>query len=219
MKIQEIYDEYNIMPNLQLHMLRVAAVANMICEHLDTVVNKNDIISACLLHDMGNVLKFNFNTKSFPESWFAPKGKDYWKRIKKKFIQKYGANENVATETIIKELGISLSVQKIVSKMGFKKAKEFVNDMKYEAKITNYSDLRVSPFTIVTLQGRLSEAITRYKERRDFKKKVETFLPYWKIVEKQIFSHCDIKPRDISSKTVDESVDSLRSFEIETNSN
>ena len=39
-KILDIYDEYKIMPNLQEHMLRVAAVASLICDNFDEVLPK-----------------------------------------------------------------------------------------------------------------------------------------------------------------------------------
>jgi len=61
MTIQQIYDHYDIMPSLQLHMLRVTAVAAMIVESFNQPLDKNNIIKACLLHDMGNIVKFDFN--------------------------------------------------------------------------------------------------------------------------------------------------------------
>jgi len=41
MKIQQIYDKYQIMPNLQEHMLRVAGVASIICDNYTKPVNKS----------------------------------------------------------------------------------------------------------------------------------------------------------------------------------
>ncbi len=57
-KISEIYEEYKIMPNLREHQLRVAAVAAQICDNFNKPLNKKEIITACLLHDMGNIIKF-----------------------------------------------------------------------------------------------------------------------------------------------------------------
>ena len=70
-------------------MLRVAAVASIICDDFGKPLDKKLVISTCLLHDIGNVIKFDFNSKVFPDSWFAPQGKRYWMEIQKEFIEKY----------------------------------------------------------------------------------------------------------------------------------
>ncbi len=59
MTIQQLYEKYEIMPNLQLHMYRVAAVAKMICDHFQKPINKQEVIITCLLHDIGNIIKFD----------------------------------------------------------------------------------------------------------------------------------------------------------------
>ncbi len=56
----EIYAEYRLMPNLKQHQFRVAAVAEIICKNLSEVVDKDNIILACLYHDMGNIIKFDY---------------------------------------------------------------------------------------------------------------------------------------------------------------
>jgi len=61
------------MPSLQLHMFRVAGVASVICENFKQpeLINQDDIVSACLLHDMGNIIKFNLSL--FPQ-FLEPEG-------------------------------------------------------------------------------------------------------------------------------------------------
>ena len=66
MKIKDIYSKYNIPPNLQLHMFRVAAFADILCDnHKKVDFDKEIIIKSCLLHDLGNIIKFDFD--NFPE--------------------------------------------------------------------------------------------------------------------------------------------------------
>ncbi len=55
MSIGTIYKKYKIMPQLQEHMFRVAAVALLICENFEDSLPKEDIVTACLLHDMGKI--------------------------------------------------------------------------------------------------------------------------------------------------------------------
>ena len=77
-KILDIYDEYKIIPALQKHMLRVAAVASLICNNFNEPLPKNDIITACLLHDMPNILKFKWDSLL---EFLEPKGFHYWQNI------------------------------------------------------------------------------------------------------------------------------------------
>ena len=76
---REVYSEYKIMPTLQLHQLRVAAVARLVCDHLTHPINTRDVILACLFHDMGNIIKSNLN--HFPE-FCEPEGTAYWEKVK-----------------------------------------------------------------------------------------------------------------------------------------
>ena len=59
MNIQEIYTKYKIMPSLQLHQYRVAGVAMYLCERVKMKIDTDNIIAACLLHDMGNIIKIH----------------------------------------------------------------------------------------------------------------------------------------------------------------
>jgi len=49
------------MPQLDEHQLTVAAVADFICAHFNGNINRNNIVKACLLHDMGNIIKFDLS--------------------------------------------------------------------------------------------------------------------------------------------------------------
>jgi len=61
MKISEIYEKYQIMPQLQLHMFRVAGVASLITENLEKKIDTNSVIFTALLHDLGNMAKIKLN--------------------------------------------------------------------------------------------------------------------------------------------------------------
>ena len=82
------------MPNLQEHMLRVAAVASLVCDNFNEPLPKDDIITACLLHDMGNIIKSDL--QYFPE-FIKPEGLDYWQKVKDEYIEKYSRDEHKAT--------------------------------------------------------------------------------------------------------------------------
>ena len=59
MNILEIYNKYHLPENLQMHMLRVAACSNLIIDNWNGLdIDKQAIIRVCLLHDMGNMVKY-----------------------------------------------------------------------------------------------------------------------------------------------------------------
>ena len=210
-KISEIYAEYKIMPILQEHMLRVAAVASLICDNFSEPLLKNDIITTCLLHDMGNILKSNF--KFFPES-LEPEGLKYWQKIKDDFIKKYGNSEHEATIQIMKELGVSLNAISLVDKIKFSLLCNHCDNDDMSIKTIVYSDARVDPYGVVSYDERMNEAKERYKNHKNNpgKKEWKKLVACGKKIEKQIFAKCKIKPEDINDETVAPIVSILRNF-------
>ena len=84
--VQQIYNEYRLMPTLQLHQLRVAGVAKIIADSFNGEIDKESIVLACLFHDMGNIIKFDL--KNFPE-YNQPEGIEYWQKVQSEFLEKY----------------------------------------------------------------------------------------------------------------------------------
>jgi HD superfamily phosphodiesterase len=217
MKISDIYQKYKIPQMLQLHQLRVAGVASIICDNFNQKVDKQTIISVGLLHDMGNIVKYNFD---YPDEFFAPEGKEYWKGVQKESIQKYGDNDNEANLKIVKEMNAPREVVQIVSNMAFVKLDQILVSKMTELKINEYSDLRVAPSGVLSLENRLLEGRERYLHRHKFShwQNKEVFKRLFNMalkLEKQIFKYCRIKPEGITDDTVNPLIESLRSFEID----
>jgi HD superfamily phosphodiesterase len=213
-KITEIYTEYKISPNLQRHMLWVAAVATMICDNFDESLPKEDIVTACLLHDMGNIVKYDMDV--FPD-FLEPEGAEYWKKIQAEFIEKYGKDDHHANLKIVKEFNVSAKVIDCVNKISFSLtcANRDSNDI--VTKIIEYSDHRVNPFGIVSYDERMEEARKRYqnRENNDFKEEErQKLVACGKDSEKQIFTKCKIKPEDINDETVKPIIEKLKDFMI-----
>ncbi len=210
--IEAIYKIYKIMPVLQDHMLRVAAVASMISDSISVAVDKETIITACLLHDMGNIIKSNL--KLFPD-FIKPEGLEYWQKIKDDYIKKYGLGEHNATLEIIKELKVSENVSAIVNCIDFHKIPS-LPERSIETQISCYADCRVTPFGVVLAKQRLAEGKARYKNQENilteeqWQKNTDTFEK----IEKQIFAKCKIKPEDINDETVAPIILELKNFVI-----
>ena len=212
MTAQEAYEKYNINVGLQMHMLRVAAVASIICDSLLEPIEKEDILSACLLHDMGNIIKANLDL--FPEL-LEPQGVGYWQKIKEEYIKKYGPDEKKANRKIVEELGVSSRVISLISQFGFPLACKHRDSDDYVTKIISYSDWRVDPHGVKSYEDRMNEAKKRYKRNTQAEEdEREKLIKCGKDIEKQIFSKCKIQPEDITDESVAPIIEELKNFVI-----
>lgn len=212
-KIEDIYKQYKIDSLLAMHQFRVASVAWQICDQINIEINKNDIILACLFHDMGNIIKYDF--VHFIEK-YQKEGLEYWKNIQKDFIDKYGPSEHVATLMIDKEIGLNLNILKLVESMDSKIMEKIYLSDNFELKICKYADLRAAPNSIVSINERMEEAKRRYEGHRNAfdEEKRKSFKINLEKIENQIFSVCKIKPEDINDESIKGYLEKLSDFSI-----
>lgn len=214
MTISEIYSQYKITSGLQMHMLRVAGVAKYICQSMDSDVDERSIVTACLLHDMGNIIKFKMTVRPHD---FLPEGVVYWKKVQDEYITKYGNDENIATEIILNELGVSKKVLDIYSHIGFGRAPIVLEIDDFNFKIANYADQRVGPDSVMSMLDRLQEGRKRY-----FANKGDVADPVFfdnnvrrlEMIEEQVFAKSRLNPSDITDLAIIGIIDDLRVFEI-----
>ncbi len=209
--IKDIYKKYKIMPNLQLHQIRVAAVAAQICDSLSIEVDKESIITACLLHDMANIIKFNLNY--FPEL-NEPEGLEYWQDVKNDYILRYGNDEHQASLMIARELGVSDYIYELIYCIDSSSVEIIAMEDDFGKKICIYADNRVTPHGIVSAEERSLEAKERYKDHpHAFNEEGRSFfMNNLFSIEKQIFSHTDIKSESINDESVSKYLEKLESF-------
>jgi hypothetical protein len=209
--ITKIYEKYKIMPTLQEHQLRVAAVAKQICDNLTVPVNEETVIKACLLHDMGNILKFDLT--KFPE-FLEPEGATFWEGVKKEYIHNFGNDEHDASIAIAKELPVSEEVLKNIDSIGFDKAEENKKGA-IETQACAYSDMRVGPYGIISLEERLDDLRKRYQSRANYSlSKSMKRDQALRDIEINIFKDSKIMPKDITNKSVAPIIEQLRTYEI-----
>lgn len=210
--VQQIYSEYKIMPNLQLHQLRVAAVAKDLSENFNGELDKESITTACLFHDMGNIIKSDLSY--FPE-FVEPEGLGYWQKIKKEFIEKYGTEENIATGLIAKEIKLSSQAMTCLKYIGFSHSEKNEAAGSFESKICSYADMRVGPYGVISLDERFFEGRKRYAGKKmsltsDY---FEMLAQSMRNIEKQIFEKIPvIRPSDITDEKVKDIVKELRNL-------
>jgi hypothetical protein len=146
------------MPQLREHQLRVGGIAKIITnDWTDRVIAEESVIS-CLLHDMGNIVKFHdLKDKT-------------WMEIQSEYHQKYGTDAHVATIGILKDAGLPKYVDYI------EEEKELYEQTPTEQKIFDiyskpalivlYADLRVMPSGVVSIEERTEDLIKRYRNKR-----------------------------------------------------
>jgi hypothetical protein len=212
--ITDIYSEYKIMPMLSIHQIRVAAVANMICDSLSVPIDKDNIIKACLLHDIANIIKFDLN---FPIQ-NEPTEINYWQQVKDEYIIKYGKNEHEASVKIAKELGLSNRVVELIASVdsAFIVDGSIKNNNDFGKKICSYADGRVTPHNVASIKDRNEEARKRYENHpHSFSEESRhLFISGMEDIEKEIFSHANIKPEDINDDSIQSYIDKLKTAKI-----
>jgi len=211
MTIKEVYTKYNIPHNLQKHHLTVAKLANLICSNWkEEELDKDQIIKLCLIHDLGNIVKFDF--EKYPELLGEDINKiEFWKIVKREMIDKYGHEDDIVTSKILQELNIDNSlITKILNK-SFGNSLYISECDDWTLKILAYADFRISPKGVDTLTNRLSEAMNRipkYSERTDL-------LDAATIIEKQIQNKVNISLYHINSRFLEMFTNTDKLLEIE----
>ncbi len=210
--IETIYKMYKIMPLLGDHMLRVAGVASMICDSSSVPIDKESVITACLLHDMGNIIKSDLNR--FAE-FRGEKSLEYWEQVKQDYIKKYGSNEHDASMKIARELGVSKTVLDLIYGVDFSNI-PLMESKSIEYQICLYADARVDPMGIVSFSQRLREGRERYKNTKHTidDTKWELVEQIFGRVEKKLFAKCKIKPEDINDNSAAPIISELKNFVI-----
>lgn len=216
-RITSIYQSYRLMPTLQQHQLRVAAVAKSIIDQLSTPkrsFDPTDVITTCLLHDMGNIIKFDLT--AFPD-FYQSEGLEHWQQIKQQYIQKYGSDEHQATLQIAKELGVHSQVTSYIDAVGFTKAEANLATTDLGQKICAYADMRVGPHGVISLQHRFSDLRNRYGQRyagSSHKADRQVFEQAILKVEAQIQSSTQRDLQTITDHTISGTIEALQTWEL-----
>lgn len=216
MKISEIYEKYTVQANLQLHMLRVAAVGVLIADHFTdkTLLNKNSLVTALLLHDIGNVIKFNFDKPEY--SNISAQDIEYWKKIQADYVEKYG-DEDTATEEIAKEIGVDAQTLDLLQKTSASKTMAAAISPDFNKKVACYADARIGLHGIVSIDERWDDINKRYEGRGHTLSDLDKNLlrrNAGKEIEQQIQSKMDIQVVDITDADIELIIEQLTSWDV-----
>jgi 5'-deoxynucleotidase YfbR-like HD superfamily hydrolase len=216
MKIAQIYQNYKVMPNLQLHMYRVAAVGKYIAQSSQALVDEYEVTTTCLLHDMANIIKFDL--EKFPH-FVQPEGMEYWFAVQEDYKKKYGDDEHEATQKIGQELGVSPRIQELMHGVSFHYARQNYESDDFAQKICAYADMRVTPYGITSLAERLEDLERRYSSKYpsdEQRERRRIFSEYLRKIEQQIFAVSDIQADQVTEDVLEDLIANLKNFEIIT---
>ncbi len=205
--IDKIYADYFIPKNLQMHMRLVAGVAQKICENSKEKVDEEKIIAVALIHDLGNIVKMKFEgetAKFLLQEDFQKI--DFYKAKKEEFAKKYGANDKTANYAMAKELGVEDGLLKLIDLPSAIKIKgeKYSTTNNFTKLVLLYSDMRVSPSGVVSMNERLGEFAKRYSIK-DYPEKLnhsKVFCKAAQEIEKKVFEKVNLRPEDINKETV-----------------
>jgi HD domain len=200
MTTSEIYLKYNINKGLQEHMIRVASVAELICTHATTPLDTKNIVTACLLHDLGNLIKAKMD--SMPEL-YEPEGVAYWSVVQSDMKATYGDDEHEATIAMVREINPGEQATFYFNAIGSEAMTRVYENGTLGEKIATYCDMRVGPFGIISLKDRMDDLRARYLIRQkpgfaaaDIDERERRLQE----VEAEIFAKNTLSPTDITDE-------------------
>lgn len=216
MKIIQVYEQYQIPQHLRRHMLRVAAVGNYIAQNWQQEVDRESIVETLLLHDLGNLLKFNLENGLF---LFDSSERDlqYWLNVQNSIKEKYSSDEHQATKKMALEIGTSERVLYLLNNMGSSNLYKTVEIDDFELKIVSYSDFRVSPHGFVSVEERFADILKRYEggdhalanREKTIEKKVFCLQ-----LEEQIKNHLGLDRIELPENQLYQMVDELNDWTL-----
>jgi hypothetical protein len=198
MRLNDIYLKFKTPPNLQEHMLRVASVTLFIIDHwVGPKIDKELILSAALVHDLGNIVRFDFvNHPEFLGQ--EQKRLAYWISVQKEIVAKYGSDDHLATTKMLGEIEVNDKLVNLVLTKGFKNVLKIEKSDNWELKILFYADMRVGPYGILSLVDRLNEVINRWPEAE--RGKWMDHIEACKRIEKEIQEKVDINLQNLGKE-------------------
>lgn len=207
MNVSQIYEKFLIPFNLQEHMLRVAALLQIMGESWQGKPTNTDnltLVGAC--HDMANIIKFKFDQRLFD---ITPTQLAEQKRIQTKVVNKYGRDIHRATLAMCTEAGLSLKVIELIDKLEWENIEKFNDLNDWESALPIYADMRIGPKGILPLITRIGDLQKRNPEN-DYTLIIEAA----KKLEVSLQENISIELNSITDSELNERFDRILRLEV-----
>jgi len=230
--IKQIYQHYFIPDNLAEHMLQTAALGKIICENwkedstnTNLTLNKDLIITTLLVHDLGNLVKFNlkqpvgYQCKEH-QKLFQGDNLKFWQTKQQEMIKRYSPNASLANLQILKELNLIKSA-KLLKNHTFEHINQLILQTgHWQEKIISYCDLRFTPTGLDSVTNRIKDLKIRYKASDStWKNKdiVKQRLTNSLTLEQQINSQTKIDITQVKTVEINDNIIQLQNYSIRVN--
>ncbi len=188
---EQIFERYRLPQLLQTHLWRTASLMELLLNHWHgPELDKELLIETMLLHDLGNLVKFDL-TDTTPIMLLSETELPMYRALQAKWHQKYGKVVDAVTVSFIKELrlanGPTMSQIILAHTDGTQATTVAQND--WSQKLCDYTDFRIAPHGLVTLQQRFDDLSKRYAARESGWKtpeKVAEKLSFFTTIETQL---------------------------------
>ena len=123
----------------------------------------------------------------------------------------------MATIEIMKELDIDSKVIDLVNSIGFRHIPHIIEDQDIPRMITEYGDLRVDPFGVVTLDKRLDDLARRYNHHYSTPVDIARREKHFNLareIEHILIENSDADPSQITDSQVNDRISVLKDFEV-----
>lgn len=217
MNILAVYARYRIPSHLQLHMLRVSAVAEYLMEHWHGPdVDQRLIIETLLVHDLGNLMKMDLNSALGMRFFDSDeKDKPYWLKVQKQ-MRRFGTNSDEVTLSILAEIQANENVIRLVRTMTGKAMVE-KQTPEIAHQLCWYADMRVGPQGVMSIEERMTDLIDRYAHRDaewSDPEKIAILRQRRLEIENALLSQTDVSAPMLTNETLAPIVERLRHWDF-----
>ena len=212
-----LYRRLEIPPNLQRHMLRVAAVATLVWRHWrGDKLDGARVIRVLLLHDLGNIVKCDY--QAMPEMLEEEQPNvAHWRQVQRRYLARFGPDAALATSTLAHACGLDGRERALLAGMDFWRTREASKGDDYEVMLAAYADHRVSPFGVVSQRARFAEAVARYQTTPDSPMstpRAQRLIACGYHIEERLFEHCSLLPSAIDDAAIAPLLPGLREVDL-----
>lgn len=160
MTVEQVYSHFHTPKNLQHHMIRVAALTQLVIDHwMGQPIDRQSVLATALFHDLAKPITFDMNNqKQFVKSEAELRQLQI---DHDDLIQRFGTNEHEALVKMFKEIGLSEKAQKLVNNLEWSYSDRLIEENDFESLIPIYCDMRISPKGIVAIADRILELDSR----------------------------------------------------------
>lgn len=201
-EIDSIYTRFRVMPQLEAHMRRVAGVVAFIAEHWrGPALDRDLLLAAALVHDLGNIAKVNFDGQHTQELMGAEYAHlDHWRAVQRELVAQYGSDEYEMTTNMLKELGAPKEVIMLILAAGFRQNVDTAQCSDWNCKVLAHADHVVAPRGVVPLAERLDEGQKRY----GYTDEHHPFVQAAYTIQEQISMHLTVPVNSITEVAIRE---------------